>query len=166
MTETQKAQHELCLAATNAMMAETLDELERALDAGDPAEAVRVCKIRARAITAYVGDQFGLAMGRTSHKLRNPDNVPPEWARDLVTAMSPEPVYLAGPAGELGALLPIRLKAECQMCHGPPETIDEQVQATLDAEYPNDQGIGFGEGDLRGWIWVEVPPGDDDATAL
>ena len=163
MTETQKAQHELCLAATNAMMAETLDELERALDAGSAAEAVNVCKIRSRAIAAYVGDQFGLSMGRTSHKLRNPDNLPPEWAGELVTAMTPDPTFLAGPSGELGALLPIRLKSECQMCHGPTETIDEEVQAALAAEYPTDQGVGFVEGDLRGWIWVEVPPGESDA---
>jgi len=164
MTETQKAQHELCLAATNAMMAETLDELERALDAGNAAEAVNVCKIRSRAIVAYVADQFGLTMGRTSHKLRNPDNVPPPWAEELVAARTTDPTYLAGPNGELAALLPVRLKAECQMCHGPVEMIDEEVQAALDAEYPTDQGVGFIEGDLRGWIWVEAPPGDDDMT--
>ena len=162
MTETQKAQHELCLAATNAMMAETLDELERALDAGSAAEAVNVCKIRSRAIAAYVADQFGLTMGRTSHKLRNPDNVPPPWAEGLVAARTPDPAFLAGPNGELGALLPVRLKAECQVCHGPVEMIDEEIQAALDAEYPTDQGVGFVEGDLRGWIWVEAPPGDDD----
>jgi hypothetical protein len=102
-------------------------------------------------------------MGRTSNKLRNPDNVPPEWAEDLVAAGVAEPRFLAGPEGELGALLPIRLKAECQMCHGPVEMIDEEIQAAIAEYYPNDQGVGFHEGDLRGWIWVEAPPGEEES---
>jgi hypothetical protein len=168
MNETQRAQHELCLSATNAMMAETLDELERALDSASPEGAIEVCRIRSKAIAAFVGDQFGITMGRTSHKLRNPDNVPPEWALELVAEMAAEPAFLAGPNGELAALLPVRLKAECQMCHGPVEMIDQGIQSAIAEEYPNDQAVGFAEGDLRGWIWVQAPPGEaeSDVTVL
>ena len=81
------------------------------------------------------------------------------WAQDLVKERIGEPVYLAGPAGELGALLPIRLKAECQMCHGPAEQIVDEVKAAIAENYPEDQATGFAAGDLRGWFWVEVPVG-------
>jgi len=67
--------------------------------------------------------------------------------------------------GELGALLPIRLRAECEMCHGPVESITEDIHRAIDTFYPNDQAVGFVEGDLRGWVWVEVPPGTPE-TAL
>ena len=83
----------------------------------------------------------------------------PAWAQGLVEERFGEPVYLAGPGGELGALLPIRLKSECQMCHGPAESISDEVRAAIAEHYPEDQATGFTAGDLRGWFWVEVPPG-------
>jgi hypothetical protein len=163
MSETQKAQHELILAATNAMAAETLGELEAALSAGGGADGILVCRDKAPSIAAHVADQFGLAIGRTSFRLRNPSNAPPRWAERYVADKVAEPVFLAGPSGELGALLPIRLKAECQMCHGPSDQIDEDVRSAIAASYPNDQAVGFVTGDLRGWFWVEAPPGESDA---
>jgi hypothetical protein len=96
--------------------------------------------------------------------LRNAANVAPEWAEPYVAEMAADPTYIAGPNGELGALLPIKLKAECQMCHGPAEEIDEAVMAAISESYPEDQAVGFVEGDLRGWFWVEAPPGEIDAT--
>ncbi len=164
MTATQKAQQELCLTAVNAMAAETLGELEAALDAGDPAGAIAVCREKAPAIADHISAQYGLKIGRTSFKLRNPANVPPEWADELVAEHAEEPAFLAGPNGELGALLPIRLKAECQMCHGPVDAIDAQILAAVAENYPNDQAVGFVEGDLRGWFWVEAPPGQMDES--
>jgi hypothetical protein len=160
MTDTQEAQHELVLAATNALASEMMGELTAALDAGDPAAAIDVCRVKAPAVAAHVSEQFGLEIGRTSHKLRNPANVAPDWAEPYVAEAAKEPIFLAGPDGELGALLPIRLKAECQMCHGSRELIDEEVMAAIAESYPQDEAVGFAEGDLRGWFWVETPPGE------
>jgi hypothetical protein len=164
MTETQKAQQELCLTAVNAMAAETLGELEAALEAGDPAEAITVCREKAPAIADHIATQYGIKIGRTSYKLRNPANVPPEWADELVAEHAEEPAFLVGPNGELGALLPIRLKAECQMCHGPADAIDEEILAAVAENYPDDQAVGFVEGDLRGWFWVQAPPGQTEES--
>ena len=165
MNETQKAQHELVVAATNALVSETLGELEAALSSSGGAGGIAVCRDKAPAIAAQVSEQFGLRIGRTSHRLRNPSNVPPAWAEAYVAARTDEPTFLAGPSGELGALLPIRLKAECQMCHGAAENIDDQILAAIADSYPSDQAVGFAEGDLRGWFWVEAPPGEAE-TAL
>lgn len=158
MTEAQKAQYEQCLTATNALAAELMGELSAALDAGDTAAAIATCRTKAPAIASGVGTDFGVKIGRTSFKLRNPANVPPEWAKDVVAKRLAEPTYLVGPDGEFGAMLPIRLKAACQMCHGAPDAIDPAVLAAIKEQYPEDQAVGFSEGDLRGWFWVEVPP--------
>ena len=162
MTETQKAQQELILTATNALASELMGELSAALDEGGPAAGITVCSEKAPEVAAEVSAMYGVRIGRTSFKLRTSANQPPTWAEDHVAAREEDPTYVAGPQGELGALLPIRLKAECQMCHGSVEQIDDTVMAAIEATYPQDQAVGFTEGDLRGWFWVEVPPGDTD----
>ncbi len=161
MTETQRAQQELVAGATNAMFSEMMGELMAALDSGDTSSAIGVCKEKAPDVVASVSEQYGLQLGRTSHQLRNPANVAPEWSAEYVDNRIDTPVYLVGPQGELGVLLPIIMKAECQMCHGPAEEIDEGVMAAIAVDYPNDQAVGFVEGDLRGWVWVEAPPGQE-----
>ncbi len=161
MNDTQKAQQELVLSATNALASEMMGELTAALDSGSADQAIGVCKTIAPSVAAQISGQFGLEIGRTSHKLRNPNNLPPEWAEVFVRDVVEQPTYVVGPGGELGALLPIRLKAECQMCHGPAEMIDDDVMAAVSAEYPADQAVGFAEGDLRGWFWIETPPGEN-----
>ena len=161
MNETQQAQQELILSATNALASEMMGELTAALDSGSAEQAIGVCKTIAPSVAARISEQCGLEIGRTSHRLRNPANLPPEWAEDFVRDVVMEPTYVVGPGGELGALLPIRLKAECQMCHGPVEMIDDDVMAAVTAAYPSDQAVGFAEGDLRGWFWIETPPGEN-----
>ncbi len=162
MTDTQKAQQELILTATNALASELMGELTAALDESGPAAGIAVCREKAPAVAANVSDMYGLQIGRTSYQLRNTANRPPAWAVPYVEAQEEDPLYVEGPHGELGALLPIRLKAECQMCHGPVEQIDEGVMTAIKENYPQDEAVGFTEGDLRGWFWVEVPPGDTD----
>jgi hypothetical protein len=165
MSATQKAQNELVVVATNALMAELLGELEAALGSGGGRAGIETCREKAPMIAARVSEQYGLRIGRTSDRLRNPGNAPPAWALRQVAERTAEPTFLAGPGGELGALLPIRLKAECQMCHGPVEAIDEEIRQAIADVYPDDRAVGFVEGDLRGWIWVEAPPGEP-ATSL
>ena len=160
MSETQKGQHELCLAATNTFASEMMGELMAALGSDDPTAGITVCGANAPAIAAHIAEDYGVKIGRTSRRLRNPANTPPEWAEEIVAKKVGQPTYFAGPTGQFGALLPIRLKAECQMCHGDPEEIDEAIQASLAEHYPDDAATGFSEGDLRGWFWIEAPAGE------
>ena len=160
MSETQKAQHELCLAATNAFASEMMGELMAALDSDDPTAGITVCGAKAPAIAAHIVEDYGVKIGRTSQKLRNSANTPPQWAEQTVAGQVGHPTYLIGPNGEFGALLPIRLKAQCQMCHGTPEEIDESIQSALAEHYPDDRATGYAEGDLRGWFWIEAQPGE------
>jgi len=165
MTDTQKAQQELVVTAVNALASEMMGELTAALDSGDAGAAIAVCQEKAPGVAARINETYGVKIGRTSHKLRNAANVAPEWADPYVADLAEDPTYLAGPNGELGALLPIKLRAECQMCHGPVEGIDEGIMAAISEVYPEDQALGFFEGDLRGWFWVEAPPGEVEEVA-
>jgi hypothetical protein len=45
----------------------------------------------------------------------------------------------------------------CGSCHGPERTLGPGVSARLAQRYPEDRAIGFRDGDIRGWFWVEVP---------
>ena len=135
-----------------------MGELTTALDEGGPNAAIEVCSLRAPEIAAAVSNEYGLFLGRTSHRLRNQSNVPPVWAEPLVRDMVTEPTWLVGPDGQVAGMLPITLKTECGMCHGPRDQIADDVLARLDDFYPDDAAVDFVEGDLRGWIWVEAPP--------
>jgi hypothetical protein len=161
MTTIQLGQKEQAVKAKDGLATTLLGELEEALESHGPAGAVEVCRTTAPSLSAEVAQNHGVAIGRTSFRLRNPANAPPAWARPAVTDRLPDPVYMVGPEGELGVLFPIRVKAGCTMCHGIPEQLSDEAVAAVRKLYPDDQAVGFGEGDLRGWFWVEVPPGEE-----
>ncbi len=148
---------DLAMQAQSDMLDQLLRRLTDALSQGGPAAAISICQKEAPEIAQRVGKKHGVAIGRTSFRLRNPQNEPPEWAQPLVEQRLAEPQFVDLPDGRLGALLPIRLKPQCTLCHGPEAELAEEVKAALDEQYPEDQATGFQEGDLRGWFWVEVP---------
>ena len=119
-------------------------------------EKWRLVALMAPMISEHVADNHGLEIGRTSHRLRNPENLPPEWAAAAVEAVSETAGYVEGPAGELGVMLPIKLASPCLACHGENDSLNEDVRSALAESYPDDQATGFAEGDLRGWFWIEV----------
>jgi len=52
---------------------------------------------------------------------------------------------------------PIAHRAACSPCHGIETQLTPRVRAELKDRYPKDRAVGFKDGDLRGWLWVEVP---------
>lgn len=128
-----------------------------------PAEAVEVCHKIAPQLAQEVGQSYGVRIGRTGVRLRNPQNVPPEWAKPLLESLPMEPVFTELPDQQTGALFPIVLKVQCLTCHGPEDRMADDILAKLKELYPEDRATGFQEGDLRGWFWVEVPAADSQA---
>ncbi len=156
-SEAQAAQQQRSLEAVQTMAGRLMAELTTALDEDGPDGAIEVCSMRAPEIAAMVSNEYGLLLGRTSVRLRNQSNLPPEWAAQLVQDEVAGPTWMVGPDGQVAGMLPILTRAECAMCHGSVEEISDEVQAKLDDLYPDDNATGFAEGDLRGWIWVEAP---------
>jgi hypothetical protein len=58
---------------------------------------------------------------------------------------------------KVGVMRPIAHRASCSPCHGLDSQLTPKVRAELKDRYPKDHATGFKEGDLRGWLWVEVP---------
>ncbi len=162
LSPTQQAQQQRAAAAKEQMFRELVDELMKSLSINGPAKAIRVCQARAPEIAVSVGQQHGVSMGRTSFRLRNPDNQPPVWAREFVAQRVAQPLQVALPNDALGLLMPIRLQATCLMCHGHQDQILPEVKAAVVSAYPDDEATGFSEGDLRGYFWVEVPALDQN----
>ncbi len=154
MTAKQRA-----LGAKDALLGRLSSALVAAMSSGGPAAAIEFCSKQAPRIAAEVEEEHRVAIGRTSFKLRNPANGPPDWAKPLVERRETEPQFVDLPDGSTGALLPIRLKPQCLVCHGRKDQIEEDVQGRLAELYPEDAATGFEDGDLRGWFWVEVPAG-------
>lgn len=159
MTSEQGAQLEKARAARDAMFSSLKGRLMEVAGSEGPAAAIEVCSNEAPQIAERISREHGVTIGRTSHRLRNAGNAPPEWASQFVVDRVTEPTYLVRD-GKLAALLPIRIQAQCLMCHGAEDTVPADVKDALAKHYPDDQATGFRDGDLRGWFHVEVPAAD------
>lgn len=152
-----KDSRQIAAAAKDEMFKRLSKTLLEAMSQGGPAAAIEVCSKSAPKIARQVGQEFGVTLGRTSFKLRNSKNVPPDWAVPILENRPTEPRFVDLPDHHTGALFPISLKVQCLACHGAQDQISADVKAQLERIYPDDQATGFKEGDLRGWFWVDVP---------
>lgn len=150
-------QRELALAAQKELFERLSGRLMEVMSQDGPVAAIDVCSQEALQITKQVGETHKVTIGRTSFRLRNDKNAPPTWAAELVEQRVAEPQFVDLQNDHLGALLPIHLKPQCLLCHGPKDDIADDVKQALATAYPNDQATGFAADELRGWFWVEVP---------
>lgn len=136
--------------------------LKKALIAGmdkGAVEAIDVCKVEAPAIAGALSVD-GVVVGRTSHRLRNPDNAAPDWVVPILEAYLEEdgeqvPHLIALDDDRSGYVEPIAMQPLCLSCHG--TTLEPDIAAAIEEQYPKDQATGFETGDLRGVFWVEYP---------
>ncbi len=155
-SDTQK---QAMLAAKEALFTKLSGRLMEAMSSQGPAAAISVCQKEASQIAAEVSAEHNLRIGRTGVRLRNPNNESPGWAKQLTDNKSDTPQFVILDNDNAAALLPIKLQAQCLMCHGPKEQIAPVIQDQLAKLYPDDTATGFSEGELRGWFWIEMPGG-------
>ena len=129
---------------------------------GGAAAALTVYRDEAARLTANLGREHDMRIGRTSFRLRNPKNAPPEWAAPYVTQANardaktaPTRVIDMGPM--VGVIAPLETRETCTLCHGPQEKLPPAIVNAIRANYPGDRATGFTTGQVRGWIWAEVP---------
>ncbi len=76
------------LARGAELLAPFKKDLQQALKSGlaeGPAEAIQVCRVKAPGIADALSVE-GVRMGRSSHKLRNPGNMAPDWVNPIMQA--------------------------------------------------------------------------------
>jgi hypothetical protein len=128
---------------------------------GQPA-AYAVYRDEASSITAELGRRYSGRFGRTSDRLRDARNAPPQWAKDLVakaaTPATKDTSTWVVPIGtNVGVLAPLDTREGCILCHGPIPAIPPDTAAKIRVTYPGDRATGYEVGQLRGWIWAEIP---------
>ena len=124
-----------------------------------PAEAISACREQAPEIAESLSVD-GVTVGRSSHRLRNADNVAPEWAAPLLQAYLDNdddrvPHAVAISDGRWGYVEAIVLQPLCVTCHG--ESLAPEIRTRIEELYPEDKATGFAVGDLRGIFWAEFP---------
>ncbi|WP_295404209.1 DUF3365 domain-containing protein [uncultured Thiocystis sp.] len=144
-------------------------ELKAAIDEGGPVQAIGVCKERAPAIAAELGEKTGWQVKRTSLKTRNAElDTPDAWEQDVLTAFEQrkaagedvqtmaQATVVETEAGKAFRFMKAIPTGEvCLACHG--STINPEVAAALDEHYPNDQARGYSLGDIRGAFSLTKP---------
>jgi len=156
-------------AAVQQFGAALKETLQQAMQNGGPVNGIAVCHDQAAQIAADESQKLGILIGRTSLKVRNPANAPDNW--EMAVLRQFEARKTAGESVEkleffavidddqgqktFRYMKAIPTAALCLNCHG--ETLSPEVAAQLKERYPNDQGYGFKEGDLRGAFTIAKP---------
>lgn len=163
--DAQRAPPALAPLVTRA--SDAVDRLQRGLsrrlleELSDAPNAVQVCRDEAPALTAEAAGAAAVSLGRTSHRLRNPDNAPRAWVRPALAAAAGRPAAEVGARAydlgdRVGYLRPIAVGQACLKCHGPAGALSPGVRAAVQGAYPSDQATGFEVGEFRGFFWAEV----------
>lgn len=131
---------------------------------GGPVAVVDVCSAEAPALAAKIQEETGVRLGRSSLKLRNPNNTAPDWVAAWLTEQGARPAAEAAPLsvvenGFARVVKPIAMEPPCLTCHGAPESIAPEVKAAIASRYPADAATGYAAGDLRGALWAELAVG-------
>ena len=135
-------------------------DVERRFGEGDPDANAAKCD--------GVAEVRGARVGRTSARLRNPENGPPTWAREYIAATdgrkASEVTAVAFDLGDrVGLLRPIELRRRCLACHSARDELATETRRWLERAYPKDRALGYALGDLRGFWWAEAPKNERES---
>lgn len=140
-----------------------LGTVKAAMSSGGPAQAVEACQLLAPQI-ASEHSQKPWTVGRTALKVRNPDNAPDAWEREVLAqfaqrAAAGEPLeqisQSAVVGGEVRVMKAIGTGEPCLACHG--KQIEPALAQLIEVRYPQDQARGFAQGELRGAFTLRRP---------
>lgn len=142
-------------------------ELTQTLQTGGPLAALSLCHENAPQIAAAISEKHHVDVGRTSLKLRNPNNAPDDWELHVLKAFAERKAKGEDPTKlefyeildkegkkQIRYMKAIPVMPPCLICHGP--AITPEVSAKLKTLYPDDKATGFQVGDLRGAFTLVV----------
>ena len=154
----QAALAEEAKSAVQALGGTLKGELEAAMKAGGPVEAMSICNTRAPEIAKAVSAEKGLQVSRVSLKNRNPVmGKANEWQTAVLNDFEAKKAAGADPAtlahaeivgGEFRFMKAIPTGEVCLTCHG--TNLSPAVTAKLTELYPEDKATGYKLADLRG----------------
>lgn len=130
---------------------------------GGPESAIAVCQEKAPQMAKAASEQSGWYIRRVSLRPRNPKAVPDAWEQaalqdfDRRAAAGESPATLekwevvsTGEHKEYRFMKALPVQPLCLSCHGPADQLSPAVKAQLKALYPQDLGVGYAVGQIRG----------------
>ena len=143
-------------------------ELQAGMKEGGPVNAISVCNLSAPAIANTYSVRNGWDVGRTSLKVRNPDNAPDVWERRVLESfderkragedpvkMEQYEVVRKDGVSKFRYMKAIPTAPLCLACHG--EQLDSITKTRIEKLYPRDQALGYKQGDIRGAFTITQP---------
>jgi len=141
-------------------------ELQAAMKAGGPVNALDACNVEAMPLTAQTSKDYGATVSRVSLKNRNPENAPDDWQQPILQAFDERAANGEDPASmasatvepldngkqQLRFMKALPVGGVCLACHG--AEIDAKTRAKIDELYPDDKATDYSLGEIRGAIVV------------
>jgi len=135
--------------------------LMAAIEQGGIPNAVKYCNVAALPLIDSLSNVHQANIRRTSLKVRNRQDVPQGWEKEVLEAYQillaegkkPTPMVKKLDQKRVAFAMPIFMAQPCLKCHGKlGQTLNEQHYTTIKQLYPQDQAIGYVDGDWRG-MW-------------
>ena len=140
------------------------------MNTGGASGAISVCADTAQAIAHSMGEKQSVTIKRVSTRWRNPANTPDRFEDSVLTLfgqkksmgeLNDQSEYFTIVQTDSGTvaryLKPIIVQSVCLSCHGPEQSMTEEIRRTLKKRYPDDRALGYSAGDLRGAVSVVLP---------
>lgn len=134
---------------------------------GSPESAIAVCREKAPQLAKAASEQTGWAIRRVSLRNRNPKATPDAWERaaleefdrraaagENTAALEKWDILANGEQKEYRYMRALPVQQICLACHGEAQTLKPEVTAQLKKLYPDDQGVGYSSGQIRGAITI------------
>jgi len=136
--------------------------VKKGMKSGGPIKTIEVCNKVAPSVAADLSKKYGVELGRTSLKLRNPDNASDAWEKSVllkfeerkaagedVKKMAYTEVVIENGKQYFRMMKAIpTAQKPCLMCHG--GKVKPGIEAKLGSLYPEDKARGYKAGDIRG----------------
>lgn len=157
----EKAYFEKGQAIAAATFTALSGKLQSAMKEGGVPNAVEYCNLAAFPLVDSLSNVYKASIRRTSFKVRNPKDAPSqvekgvleEYEKTASTGGDLKPIVKQMENGKVVFYAPIKVNAFCLKCHGKiGETLKEEDYSVIKKAYPEDEAIGYVDGDLRG-MW-------------
>ena len=139
--------------------------LQEHMKSGGPEAAMGACGEKAAHLGGEVSRQSGWSVKRVSNRARNPLDMPDAYEQKVLKDFEKKitttkddveryEVVKEGGVRYARYMKAIKIDTVCLACHGPADKLAPEVSAKLRALYPEDKGVGYNIGQIRGAMTI------------